>query len=581
MRDIEQLLRNALGLQPPGGQPRLIAETSVAFLDDGVVLRDYTIQLRSGRKCGLTVAHPAVQRFFVPVIAAHQTNHAGRAEVFGRSEDPSLGYGLMLARRGHKVYGMDLYWTSDRDPSAHWDLNGFRASHPEWSPLGVDCQDFEDLICLMRDAFDEPLPFNWIGHSHGAVNGYVLAAMQPAGTFAGLVCNAGFAGFLDDGAVRRQIYLERYFNARHSSEVLLVLDEVIALACDKAKLRLNCYREDEALGCPLPTATQTTRLGKVQPCQLELAVYDGAHTFPPHAQVSAALFLERQSSSRTQETRPYLPWLGTGGIDGDVRSKAPPGLSARLRIQSFGGIGINTTEHGVAILSALLEAGLPPAFLLVSAETDEQLAACAPFFGRADWVSALACADLSGVTGPNSLAGLASAAGIPTLFVPGLSSPVAVELARAVQVDAILLLETPLLRGDILQVAKAGLINFHAAPLPCYRGSNATLWALYHDEPLEVWAHFVEAGVDTGALISCLPLPVYRSDTIDTLATRACQVSASLAVRLILRARGDGMLVATPDVRRAERFRGAMPAAVLEACKSRLALGQYSFYAET
>lgn len=580
MRDIEGLLRNALGVHPSVDSPHLIGETSVAFLEDGVVLRDYTIRLRSGRVCGLTVAHPEVRKFAVPVIAAHQTNRTGRAEVFGRCEDRSLAYGMMLARRGHTVYGIDLRWAEEREPSAAWDFNGFRASHPSWSPLGADCKDFEDLIVLMGGVFGEQLPINWIGHSQGAVNGYVLAAMQPVGTFAGLVCNAGYAGFPNDEAVQRQTYLERYFNVRFSSEALLALDEIIALAADKARIRLNCYRDDEVLLYPLPTASQSLRLGQLPPDQLGLAVYDGRHAFPAYAQINGAAFLERQSSVRQHEMRSYLPWLVEVRAKSDDADQAIGSRSDRLQIQSFGCIGINTTEHGVAILSALLEAGLTPAFLLVSAETDEQLAVCAPFFGRTDWVSALTGNELTSFTGPNSLAGLACAAGIPTLFVPGLSSDVAVKLARAVMVDAVLLLETPVLRGDILHIAKSGLINFHAAPLPCYRGSNATLWALYHDEPLEVWAHFVEARVDTGDLISCLPLPVFRSDTINSLATRACQVSASLAVQLILQARGGGIVVTVQDVRMAERFRGPMPEAVLDACKSRLALGQYSFYVE-
>lgn len=574
---IAGLVRSALGTAESLGSPYLIGEQSAVMLDDGIALRDYQVCLRSGEVCCVSVASPAIQKFPCPVIAAHQTNLSGRKEVFGLADNAAYDYGLMMARRGHKVYCIDLRWAGERRQSAFWDFNGFRDAHPAWSPLGADCRDFEDLIFLMRFVFGEKLPFTWIGHSHGAVNGLFLAACQPAGTFAGVACNAGFAGFADSSAVERQIYLERYFNRLASHDVLLALDGVIALVCEKTRLRLTCYRDDEVMMYPLPTEAQAAKLDRIGP-GLELAVVDGQHSFPSHMQFNAALFLERPPGFASGNTGRYSRWLGAHRAGAGPVGAVKVDTQRRLRLQTFGGIGINSTEHGCSILSTLISAGLPPAFVMVSAETDEQLALSAPYFDRTDWLMAVADSGLRAVAGQHTLARLACAAGIPTLFVPGLSSDTAVALARATQVDAILLLETPVLRGNILQAAPAGLINFHAAPLPCYRGSNATLWALYHDEPLEVWAHFVEAGVDTGDLICSLPLPVLRSDDLPTLATRACEVSAQLAVQLIRQAQGEGVIITVQDGRRAQRFRGAMPAEVIDACRKRLAQGQYSFY---
>ncbi len=580
MKDVPELIQNALGKNNFSKSiPALLEEKLSLYLKDGVVIREFEVTLRNEEKCNITVATPAIQKYPYPVIAVHQTNTSGCKEIFSIDEDPSLNYGLLLAQRGHKVYAIDLRWTGERQTGAKWDFINFRKSFPSWSPLGADCQDMEDLIYLMQHAFCEQLPFNFIGHSHGGIVGSVLAALEPPGTFARLVCNASFVGFPNQLSIGKAPNLELYFNTLFSTNAWLAFDKIILTASDKAFIRLNCYEDDRILPYPLPSENQAVRL-KSAGKRLELAAYSGKHDFPKYAQISSAIFLESQYFDYEESFAPYLPQpcakltVTSPELTGQLTS------TNLLHFDSFGCIGINTTEHGCTILSALIKSGLMPEFVLVSAETDEQLECSAPYFARKDWLSICASSELLKVTGKNTLAGLAYAAGIPVLFVPGLSSEIAVQLVRDAQVDIIFLAETPILRGDILTASKKGLINFHAAPLPRYRGSNATLWAFYHDEPLEVWAHFVDAGVDTGDLICSFPLPVFRSDNIARLTTRSCQVSALLAVKLLHLARGEGVVVTRQEMGCGQRFSGPMPSAIREECSSRMYLGQYSFYAE-
>ena len=578
MKDVPQLIKDALGTNFSKSIPALLKEKSSLYLKDGVVIRDYEVTLSNEDKCNITVASPAIQKYPYPVIAAHQTNFSGSKEVFGLGDNTSFDYGLLLAQRGHKVYAIDLRWTGNRQQGAKWDFINFRKNFPSWSPLGADCQDMQDVIFLMRHAFCEQLPFNFIGHSRGGVIGSVLAALEPPGTFAGVVCNASFVAFPDLLSITKTPSLELYFNAFSSSNAWLSFYKIILVASDKAFIRINCYEDDEILPYPLPTKFQVDRFIATAN-KIELACYSGQHDFPKYAQINSSGFLERQSNSDREGSTPYFPGLSEKH-NVSISESVSQSTKKILHFDSFGCIGINTTEHGCSILSALIERGLPPKFVLVAAETDEHLECSAPYFGRKDWLSANTAYELQKVVKQNTFAGLACAAGIPVLFVPGLSSDIAVKLARDAQVDIIFLAETPILRGDILAASKKGLINFHAAPLPRYRGANATLWAFYHDEPLEVWAHFVDAEVDAGDLICSFPLPVFRSDDIARLTTRSCQVSASLAVKLIHQARGEGVVVTRQEMGCAQRFIGPMPSAIREECSTRMYLGQYSFYAE-
>ena len=61
---------------------------------------------------------------------------------------------------------------------------------------------------------------------------------------------------------------------------------------------------------------------------------------------------------------------------------------------------------------------------------------------------------------------------------------------------------TYLFPKEIVSKANIGIINFHQALLPKYRGRNASTWAIYMGEEKSgaTW-HWVNAGVDTGRII--------------------------------------------------------------------------------
>ncbi|MCH9756267.1 MAG: alpha/beta hydrolase [Gammaproteobacteria bacterium] len=289
---IESLLKHALGAHPATQTPRLIHEISSVCLDDGVILQDYLAENRNGEKFIFTVANPSTRYFLSPVIAAHQTNEEGRKEVFSNQDNATLNYGLRLARRGHRVFGIDLRWTGERKTSAFWGFSAFCEQYPDWSPMGADCADFQDLIYLMQTYFCEQLPVNWIGHSHGGINGYILAATEPAGTFAHLVCNAAFLGLQETSDLDVLPNLGFYFRKDFGLELWYRLDELLEIASRKAFIKLNCYLSDQTLHYPIPTVTQMERFSGLEE-QLILSMNKGGHNFSDDEQVRSAVFIEQ------------------------------------------------------------------------------------------------------------------------------------------------------------------------------------------------------------------------------------------------------------------------------------------------
>lgn len=83
-----------------------------------------------------------------------------------------------------------------------------------------------------------------------------------------------------------------------------------------------------------------------------------------------------------------------------------------------------------------------------------------------------------------------------------------------------------------LAIPSAGCINLHASLLPAYRGASpVTAAVLAGDETTGVSLMVMEAGLDTGPMISTVEVPIADSDTTGTLTAKLAEAGARLLVR--------------------------------------------------
>jgi methionyl-tRNA formyltransferase len=88
------------------------------------------------------------------------------------------------------------------------------------------------------------------------------------------------------------------------------------------------------------------------------------------------------------------------------------------------------------------------------------------------------------------------------------------------------------------------MLNLHGGLSPDYRGADCTFWALYNGEPQRVGCtlHFINAGIDTGALVAHVCPEVRDGDDELTLFWRAVRDSADAYAEAIERlARGEAL----------------------------------------
>ena len=90
---------------------------------------------------------------------------------------------------------------------------------------------------------------------------------------------------------------------------------------------------------------------------------------------------------------------------------------------------------------------------------------------------------------------------------------------QSAQVDLIVLAGfMRVLKGDFLRAFEGRIVNIHPSLLPSFPGLEAWKQALDHGVKVTGFTvHFVDAGVDSGAIISQQTVPVLDGDTAETL----------------------------------------------------------------
>ena len=94
-----------------------------------------------------------------------------------------------------------------------------------------------------------------------------------------------------------------------------------------------------------------------------------------------------------------------------------------------------------------------------------------------------------------------------------------VEALRAAQVDLIVLAGfMRVLKGEFLRAFEGRIVNVHPSLLPSFPGLEAWKQALDHGVKVAgCTVHYVDAGVDSGAIIGQQTVPVLDQDTAESL----------------------------------------------------------------
>jgi len=109
------------------------------------------------------------------------------------------------------------------------------------------------------------------------------------------------------------------------------------------------------------------------------------------------------------------------------------------------------------------------------------------------------------------------------------------ETVRRHEVDLLLNVHSLfVMHRDVVAAARIGSFNVHPGPLPAYAGLNAPSWAIYHGERAHaVTVHWMDPGIDTGAIAYQAAVDVTEADTGYTLSTKCTRAAMPLLRELL------------------------------------------------
>jgi len=107
--------------------------------------------------------------------------------------------------------------------------------------------------------------------------------------------------------------------------------------------------------------------------------------------------------------------------------------------------------------------------------------------------------------------------GVSYLTVFDLNAPAAIAWLGAAAPDVVVYGGGGILGTPFLEAAGRRVLNAHSGRMPEIRGMNACEWSLLLGVPLTVTIHYIDEGIDTGAMVERISLLEEPGDTIERL----------------------------------------------------------------
>jgi folate-dependent phosphoribosylglycinamide formyltransferase PurN/peptidoglycan/xylan/chitin deacetylase (PgdA/CDA1 family) len=136
---------------------------------------------------------------------------------------------------------------------------------------------------------------------------------------------------------------------------------------------------------------------------------------------------------------------------------------------------------------------------------------------------------------------------MPLLRVGHLNQAPAVEALKNLRADLGIVLGTRILKPVLFSAPRLGSINLHKGRLPDYRGMPPGFWELFHGETRAgATVHFVDAGLDEGAIVAEDTIPISALETPETLRVKLNWLGSSVLAEAVT-ALAQGQAVPRPQ----------------------------------
>jgi hypothetical protein len=95
----------------------------------------------------------------------------------------------------------------------------------------------------------------------------------------------------------------------------------------------------------------------------------------------------------------------------------------------------------------------------------------------------------------------------PVSFCANQNAPASIERLQAWSPDLIVFTGGNILRQELLNVPRLGVLNVHLGLLPEVRGMSSPEWSLLTNVPAGITIHYMDSGIDTGPILQRYEFP--------------------------------------------------------------------------
>jgi len=146
-----------------------------------------------------------------------------------------------------------------------------------------------------------------------------------------------------------------------------------------------------------------------------------------------------------------------------------------------------------------------------------------------------------------SLREIGSVYGFPIVTCRDQNSTASISQLKRWAPDLIIFTGGNILRKQLLDVPRLGVLNIHLGLLPETRGMSSPEWSLLNRVPVGITIHYMDAGIDTGPILQRFELPdVNRSKSLSDLRHRLIAFGIEKAGEVIA-GLDQGTIAATPQ----------------------------------
>jgi methionyl-tRNA formyltransferase len=127
------------------------------------------------------------------------------------------------------------------------------------------------------------------------------------------------------------------------------------------------------------------------------------------------------------------------------------------------------------------------------------------------------------------------------------NSPASIVQLREWNPDLIIFTGGNILRKQLLDVPRLGVLNVHLGLLPEIRGMSSPEWSLLKNLPVGITIHYMDAGIDTGPVLrACEFADVARCESLSDLRNRLIAFGVE-KIGEVVAAIDRGTMIATPQ----------------------------------